>query len=223
MSDHSCVIDGICDRNKTLNISKSEYRNVLDIPECHIPCDREELHSPYNACNISVPDVCDAMDKLKSGIGWDGIRANHIKYSGIGFGNLVCKFFNKILSHNYVPQSMMRGELQPVIKGSRLDRKKSDKYRPIMNSSMFFKVFEYTLLTYLERYIPIDSHQFAYRRTTGCLTAVTVLKETVLYYVAQGSSVYCTMVDQSKVYDRNNIDRLIRNLAVQIYQVKLLI
>lgn len=154
--------------------------------------------------SVSVPYVCDAMDKRKFGIGWNRIHANYIKNSGLSFCNLLCKFFNKILGHTIFSN--------PVF-----------CYEPILNSSMFFKVFEYTLLTYLERYIPIDSHQFAYRRTTGCLTAVTVLKETVLYYVAQGSSVYCTMVDQSKVYDRNNIDRLIRNLAVQIYQVKLLI
>ena len=120
---------------------------------------------------------------------------NHKKYSGVGFRNLVCKFFNKILSHKYVPQSMLRSEIRPVSKGNKLDREISNNYRPIMNSSMFLKVFEYTLLPYLERYIPIDSHQFAYRRNTGCLTAVTVLKETVLNYAAQGSSVHCATVD----------------------------
>ena len=73
--NHPCVIDGICDRNEIVNFFSDKYRNVLDNPECQIPCDREELHSPYNACNISVHDVCDAIDKLKTGIGWDRIYA----------------------------------------------------------------------------------------------------------------------------------------------------
>ena len=38
------------------------------------------------------------------------------------------------------------------------------------------------------------------------------LKENVLNYAAQSSSVYCTTVDLSKAYDRYIIDRLTREL-----------
>ena len=107
------------------------------------------------------------MDKLKTGKGWDRIYANHIKYSGAGFRNSVCKFFIKILSQKYVPQLKLRGEIRPVINGNKLDRENSNNYRPIISSSMFLKVFEYTLLSYLEIYIPKESHQFAYRRNDG--------------------------------------------------------
>ena len=143
--------------------------------------------------SVSVPYVCDAMDKRKFGIGWNRIHANYIKNSGLSFCNLLCKFFNKILGHTIFSN--------PVF-----------CYEPILNSSMFFKVFEFMLLPYLERYIKIDSRQFAYRTNTGCLTAVTVPKETVVKYVAQGSSVYCATVDLSKAYDRFNIVRFIREL-----------
>ena len=119
----------------------------------------EELHNPYNVCNISVHNVCNAMDKLKSGIGWDRIHTSHIKNGGYGFHNLVLKFFDKNLSHtNYAPQSRLRGEIRQEINDNKLDREKSDNYRAIMNYSMFLKVLEYTWLLYSERYIPIDSH-----------------------------------------------------------------
>ena len=91
----------------------------------------------------------------------------------------------------------------------------------IMNSSMFLKVFECILSPYLERYIPIHSHQFACRRITGCSTAGTVLKEAVLDYAAQGSSVYRATVDLSKAYDRINIDRLIRELRCSVLPDKI--
>ena len=81
-----------------------------------------------------------------------------------------------------------------------------------MNSSAFLKVFEYILLPCLERFLKIDSHQFGYRRDTGCLNDVTVLKETVLKYNKEGSNVHCAMVDLSKAYDCVNIDKLVGRL-----------
>ena len=53
------------------------------------------------------------------------------------------------------------------------------------------------------------THQFSYRRNTGCLYAVTVLNETVL---KEGSNVHCAMVELSKAYDCMNIDGLIGRL-----------
>ena len=65
---------------------------------------------------------------------------------------------NRILSHNFVPREMLRGEIRPVIKSVKLNKESSESYIPVMNSSAFSKDFEYNLLIFLERFIKIDSH-----------------------------------------------------------------
>ena len=64
-----------------------------------------------------------------------------------------------------------------------------------MNPSNFLKVQEYLLLTYLKKHLPIHENQFAYRPATGCIDAITVLKETVKYYNSQRPDDYRAMVN----------------------------
>ena len=71
-----------------------------------------------------------------------------------------------------------------------------------MNSSNFLKVLEYLLLPHLEKNLKIEQRQFTYRNATGCLDAITLLKETVAHYNREHTDVYCAMVDLSKAYDR---------------------
>ena len=56
----------------------------------------------------------------------------------------------------------------------------SDNYRPILNSSNIFKLFEDCLLPILNRYLKLDSCQFAYRQSASCLSTVVVMKETLI-------------------------------------------
>ena len=44
----------------------------MDSTDCRRPFDRDVLHSPYNECNVSIRDVCDAIEKLevKPGLEW---------------------------------------------------------------------------------------------------------------------------------------------------------
>ena len=71
-----------------------------------------------------------------------------------------------------------------------------------MNSSNFLKVLEYVLLQHADKCLPVHQNQLAYRPPTGCFDAISVSKETVLYYNSKRSDVYFAMVDLSNVYDR---------------------
>ena len=65
------------------------------------------------------------------------------------------------------------------MKNSSRNKTHSENYRPVMNSSNFIKVIEYLFLQHLEKHLLIHGNQFAYRPATGCIDAVSVLKETV--------------------------------------------
>ena len=137
------------------------------------------------------------MIRLKLGRGWDQIHVNHLKLIDSIFENSICSFIVRILSHNFVPLELLKGEIRPVIESDKLNKECSENYRPVMNSSATSKVFGIILLPCFEWFINIDSYQFSFRWSTGCLNAVTVLKETVLKYNQDGCHIYCAMVDLS--------------------------
>ena len=53
-------------------------------------------------------------------------------------------------------------------------------------------------------FLQLDPCQFAYRRNTSCISAVTILKETVLNYKNENSNVHCVLLDLSQAFDRLN-------------------
>ena len=107
---------------------------------------------------------------------------------------------------------MLHGEIKPIIKNKNKDHTDPNNYRPIMNSCNLLKLFEYCLLPFLNKYIHVNSHQFGFRRQTGCISAITVLKETVLNYTSSGSKVHCAMIDLSKAFDKVNHKILIMKM-----------
>ena len=107
---------------------------------------------------------------------------------------------------------MLRGEIRPIIKNCNEDKSDCDNYRPVMNSSCLYKIFEYSLLPKIKHFMTPHEHQFGFRENTGCLSATFVLKETILKYNSLGSDVHCSMIDLSKAFDKMNINILIMQL-----------
>ena len=121
---------------------------------------------------------------------------------------------------------MLLCQLKPVVKDSIKSKNDSSNYRPIMVCSNIFKTFEYCFLDMLQRNIRINNHQFGFRKEVSCLTAGTIVKETILNYTNKESSVHCTQIDFSKAYDKLNryilIDKLITLKLCPIFILLLL-
>ena len=141
---------------------------------------------------------------LNNGMGWDGIHSNHLKFSGSIFRNLVCKIFNKFVSHKYMPRSMLGGEIRPVLKGGCLSKTDSSNFRAVMNSSNNLKTFEYCLSPFLSNHLKLNNLQFGFRNKTGCTSAIALLKETINFYTKENTNVHCAMIDISKAFDKIN-------------------
>ena len=149
-------------------------------------------------------NICDSIDRLNAGIGFDYIHSNHLKFAGKYFHVFLSRLFTSFLCHSFLPYDMLRGEIRPIIKKANGNRNVSSNYRPVMNSSNFLKLFEYSILSLIENFIEPNVHQFGFRKHTSCLNAITILKETVQNYNSSGSKVHCAMVDLSNAFDKMN-------------------
>ena len=161
---------------------------------------------------ISLKDLNLALNSVKSGIGWDMVHSENLKLDGKVFRNLMSKLFNKIILHGYVPHSMLAGQIKPVIKSISGSKSDSENFRPVMSSSVTFKLLEYCLLPVLNKHIDLNKRQFGFRKDASCFSTVTIFKEIVHSYKSEKSNVYCCMVNFTKAFDRVDAKLLVRKL-----------
>ena len=211
----SCI-DGESNGSAIIDVLDRKYKSVLCcessqfLPEYFDEVRSRREHSTVRDVSriISVSDVDFAIDRLNVGIGWDNVHTNHLKYSCESLLLFISQLFSSCIRHSYVPSKMLKGEIRPIVKNRNGDCQSSKNYRPIMNSSNLLKVFEYCLLPKVEKYFEPSSNQFGFRKNTSCLSAITVVKETIHYYNNQGSNVHCAKIDLSKAFDKLNHDIL---------------
>ena len=213
-SDRMTCIDSKYDLKQITEIFDRKYQKILDDPKCQTGQTFQALNeSGQFATPLITSKLVDyGINELNIGIDWNNLHANNLKFSGPIFRNLLCKFFNKLLDHSFLPSAMIFGEIRPVIKSNTLSKNNSENYRPVMNSAMMLKVFEYCLLPSLQAKLKLNNRQFGFRKETGCLPAITLVKETISKYNNANTPVHCALVDLSKAFDKVNKHVLFRKL-----------
>ena len=202
----SSIIDDVSNPPGIISVFDNKYKGIFNNIRCQSAANNNFSSNiaPNNMHFLTQNDIDHAIECLNVGMGWDKIHSNLLKFSGPVFRNFILKYFNKLLSHCFVPSKMLKGEIRPRIKNNKSSKSASDNYRPVMNSSNIFKVLEYSILPTLKSFLQLDPCQFAYRRNTSCISAVTILKETVLNYKNEDSNVHCVLLDLSQAFDRLN-------------------
>ena len=192
--------DTICE-NFSVKYSKILNKNNNNMPEHFIKYNLSDKDKQSIILRLSVKDIKRAVNCLNPGIGFDSIHSNHLKLQSELFYEIISMLFSSFIIHNYIPESMLRGIITPIIKDKFGNLEDSDNYRPVMSSSVFLKIFEYCLLHKLEPYINLNDRQHGFRKGYSTGSACLVLKETILNYVNSGSDVYCCFVDIKKAFD----------------------
>ena len=173
----------------------------------------------HNTCSckdhvISSQDVRNALGKVKKGKheGEQNLFTDHLIHGSDTLDEQLASLFSLMLTHSYIPESFKRSIIIPIPKDKRKSLHNSENYRGITLSSVLCKVFDHILIDKNQETFCSSDLQFGFKKKSSTTQCTFVLKETIEYYVSRSSSVYATLLDASKAFDRVNYVRLFKLL-----------
>ena len=182
--------------NEINNRFSIEYQNRLESHEQNCTCQKY---------SIPLETIIDAVFSLKPGKSADddGISAEHFLNAPYTVLVSLHRLFNAMLRHSFVPAQFQRGSIIPIVKDHQGNLGDLDNYRGITISPIASKIFEHCLKMIFGNYLSSSPLQFGFKSKSSTAHALYCLKETVDYYINNGTSrVYCAFLDASKAFDR---------------------
>ena len=169
--------------------------------------DYREKHATACDCNsfrITLSDTIDALGAMKGGKCADesGISAEHLHFAPLNLLIRLTLLFNSMLKHAFVPRQFQLGFIVPIIKNQQGNHSDTSNYRGITISPIISKLLEHILKTVFFAYLSTSNMQFGFKRSSSTSHALHCMKQTVNYYVNNGSRVFCCFLDASKAFDR---------------------
>ena len=154
--------------------------------------------------NTSLSDVIDGLLSMKNGKSSDedNIAAEHLMNAPLNLLVRLTQLFNQMLKHAFVSEQFRRGFMVPIIKDHQGNHSDIANYRGITISPIVSKLFEHALKITFWEYLTTSHYQFGFKKHNSTSHALHCLRETVNYYVNNGSRTFCTFLDASKAFDR---------------------
>ena len=117
-----------------------------------------------------------------------------------------------LIVHGCITYDLSVSTILPVPKGKNLNYSSSDNYRAIALSSIIGKIFDIYILNRYNNLLISTCLQFGFKAGHSTSMCTMILKEALDYYRSNNSTVYCTMLDITKAFDRVEYCKLIRLL-----------
>ena len=116
--------------------------------------------------------------------------------------------------HGTAPQALNLSTVIPIPgpKGKNVCLSDSSNYRGIALSSIYGKIFDLVILSRCQDQLCMSELQFGFRSKRSTDQCTMVLKETIAYYVHNGSPVYSVFLDATKAFDRVDYCKLFNAL-----------
>ena len=217
-SDLAPVVNGCSNRKDIAETFKTNFsnnsvpnndENVTKLNERFKASYEKYVHTHSENCDckesyVKTIDVIDALGAMKCGKSSDedGISAEHLHFAPLSLLVRITILFNLMLKHAFVPEQYRLGFMIPIVKDQQGDRSDPNNYRGITISPIISKLFEHVLKNIFFDHLSTSTHQFGFKRKSSTVTALHCLKETVNYFVSNGSRVFCAFLDASKAFDR---------------------
>ena len=165
---------------------------------------------------FSVHKVLECTHELSSGRspGCDNLTAEHYKLAGVPCATHLSLCFSMMISHGFLPPSLSKVVLRPIVKDKTGNLSDKDNYRPIALATVSSKILERVILNRCKSSLLTSEHQFGFKDGHSTDMAVYALKEIVDHYLRNRSAVFVCFLDARKAFDRVNhwtlFDKLLR-------------
>ena len=156
-------------------------------------------HGFTNDCIVTFKEVLRAIDKLNSGKG-DGIsslKTDHFKNGNRELSVHISLFLSSAIAHGTPPADFQARTLIPIPKGRNVNLSDSSNYGGIA----FGKIFDQIIFSRYADKLCASDLQFRFKRQRST-NICTMVKDAISYYINNGSSVFCTLLDATKAFDR---------------------
>ena len=118
-----------------------------------------------------------------------------------------------MLVHGVVSADFLVSSIIPIPKGKNSTGVDSNNYRAIALSSIFGKIFDRIILNRYSNILITSERQFGFKKGHSTFMCTMVLKETIDYYTSNNETVFCTLLNATKAFDRIKYCRLFRCLV----------
>ena len=132
----------------------------------------------------------------------DELSAEHFHNAPLSLLLCLTSLFNKMLTYAFVPSQFRLGFMIPIIKDNNGSHSNVANYRGITISPVVSKIFEHVLKALFASHLTTSAYQFGFKAKKSTSHALHCFRETVDYYVENGSRVFCSFLDASKAFDR---------------------
>ena len=137
------------------------------------------------------------------------LTTNNLKNAPDILFHHLASFFKAVLVHGHIAIS---SAIILLVKNSRASTDDSGNYRGIALSSIILKVFDWVVLTILDKELQTDHNQFGFQEESSASMCTWTALEVVNYFVNRGSPVYACLLDYRKAFDLVNHVIMFRNL-----------
>lgn len=174
-------------------------------------CDKGLCYSKHT---VIVDDVKKAVGKLKmyKNDGNTGISSCNFIYGTDSLFVHLSLLLDAVLSHGMSSDNMLLSVIIPIPKNMKKSLNDVDNYRAIALSSPICKILDIIILNQNEHIFESSPCQFGYKSDSSTTKCTLVATEVVNYYLQSDSTVYSTLLDASKAFDRVHYGKLFEEL-----------
>ena len=217
-NSHSPIVDGVFSKQGIAdtfmhvfqkNSKPNNPSKVEDLNREFSTTYANYVHNHVTNCDckssyVSLSNVIDALTEMKCGksADEDTITAEHLLNAPLNLLKRLTTLFNSMLNHAFVPKQFRFGFMIPLIKDQQGNHTDSNNYRGITISPIISKLFEHCLKIVFHDHLSTSNYQFGFKKSSSTVHAIYCMRQTINYYIDNGSRVYCSYLDASKAFDR---------------------
>ena len=157
------------------------------------------------------------FDKLNfdKGESTGSLKTDHFKNGNRELSVHISLFLSGVIAHGTASDEFQMSTVIPIAKGRNVNLSDFSNYIEIALSSIYGQIFDKIIVSRYADKLCTSELQFGFKHHRSTNMCTMVLKEAISYNFNKGSSVFCTLLDATKAFNRVEYVKLFKLLMVK--------